>query len=186
MLKLCRFHWTWMFITMFTRAHHQFLLWASPCCSIVLCGLKLSSERYLCVCGHRPWGTSGWVLYSPSPPPPQLLRVLLLNEVILKLPINISVCFRFVQMIGTVVTLLLLVVQVSPQERPPISDIDPKRQTGSDWSLRNPQQWDNNVIINEAWVVTVCFTVSANFFLFLEYVFFFLDGGDTNIGAKAK
>jgi hypothetical protein len=76
--------------------------------------------------------------------------VLLLNVVILKLPINISVCFRFVQMIGTVVALLLLVVQVSPQERPPISDIDPKRQTGSDWPLRNPQQWDNNVIINEA------------------------------------
>jgi hypothetical protein len=53
-------------------------------------------------------------------------------------------------MIGTAVTLLLLVVEVSPQERPSINDIEPKRPTGNDWPLRNPQQWENNVIINEA------------------------------------
>jgi hypothetical protein len=53
-------------------------------------------------------------------------------------------------MIGTVVTLLLLVVKVSPQERPPINDIEPKRPTGSDWPSRNPLQWEDNMIINEA------------------------------------
>jgi hypothetical protein len=54
------------------------------------------------------------------------------------------------QMLGTVVILLLLVVAVVPQERPSINDVDPKRPIGGDWPIRNPQQFDNNVIINEA------------------------------------
>jgi hypothetical protein len=64
--------------------------------------------------------------------------------------VNIFVCFRFVQMTGTVITLLLLVVTVAPQERPSINDVDQKRPVGSDWSVRNPFQVENNVIINEA------------------------------------
>ncbi|XP_023724230.1 CD109 antigen [Cryptotermes secundus] len=63
---------------------------------------------------------------------------------------NRTLDYRFVQMIGTVVTLLLLVVTVAPQERPSINDVDPKRPIGSDWSVRNPYQVENNVIINEA------------------------------------
>jgi hypothetical protein len=59
-------------------------------------------------------------------------------------------CFRFMQMLGTVVILLVLVVAVVPQERPPLGDMEPKRPIGGDWPIRNPQQWDNNVIINEA------------------------------------
>jgi hypothetical protein len=62
-------------------------------------------------------------------------------------------CFRFMQMLGTIVVLLVLVVAVVPQERPPLSDIEPKRPIGGgggDWPIRNPQQWDNNVIIHEA------------------------------------
>jgi hypothetical protein len=72
------------------------------------------------------------------------------------------------QMLGTVIVLLVLVVTVVPQERPPFGDIEPmrpplgdrdpmrpignepKRPIGGDWPIRNPQQWDNNVIINEA------------------------------------
>jgi hypothetical protein len=62
------------------------------------------------------------------------------------------------QMLGTVVVLLVLVVTVAPQERPPFGDTEPKRPIGGepkrpiggDWPIRNPQQWDNNVIINEA------------------------------------
>jgi hypothetical protein len=72
------------------------------------------------------------------------------EECFLQLPVNIFVCFRFVQMSGFVITLLLLVVTVAPQERPPINDVDPKRPIGSDWSGRNPYQVENNVIINEA------------------------------------
>ena len=53
-------------------------------------------------------------------------------------------------MLGTVVVLLVLVVAVVPQERPSIGDVDTKRPIGGDWPLRNAQQWDNNVIINEA------------------------------------
>ena len=58
-------------------------------------------------------------------------------------------------MLGTVVILLVLVVTVVPQERPPFGDIEPKRPIGGgggggDWPIRNPQQWDNNVIIHEA------------------------------------
>jgi hypothetical protein len=68
----------------------------------------------------------------------------------LQLPVNIFVCFRFVQMTGTVMTLLLLVVTVAPQERPSTNDVDPKRPMGSDWSGRNPYQVESNVIINEA------------------------------------
>jgi hypothetical protein len=53
-------------------------------------------------------------------------------------------------MTGTVFTLLLLVVTVAPQERPSINDVEPKRPIGNDWSQRNPNQMENNVIINEA------------------------------------
>jgi hypothetical protein len=69
---------------------------------------------------------------------------------LLQLPVNIFVCIRFVQMGGTVIAFLLLVVTVAPQERPSINDVDPKRPIGSDWSVRNPHQVENNVIINEA------------------------------------
>jgi hypothetical protein len=56
------------------------------------------------------------------------------------------------QMLGTIVVLLVLVVAVVPQERPSLGDVEPKRPIGGDWPIRNPQpqQWDNNVIINEA------------------------------------
>jgi hypothetical protein len=64
--------------------------------------------------------------------------------------VNIFLCFRVVQITGTVITLLLLVVAVAPQERPPVGDVEPKRPIGSDWSLRNPHLSENNVIINEA------------------------------------
>jgi hypothetical protein len=60
------------------------------------------------------------------------------------------VCFRFMQLLGTVVVLLLLVVAVVPQERPSINDVEPKRPIGGEWPLRSSQQWDNNMIINEA------------------------------------
>jgi hypothetical protein len=53
-------------------------------------------------------------------------------------------------MTGTIVTLLLLVVTVAPQERPPVGDVEPKRPIGNDWSQRNPYLSENNVIINEA------------------------------------
>jgi hypothetical protein len=53
-------------------------------------------------------------------------------------------------MIGTAITLLTLLVTVAPQERPSVNDVDPKRPAGSDWPLRNPQQWENNIIIYDA------------------------------------
>ncbi|KAJ9591585.1 hypothetical protein L9F63_001939, partial [Diploptera punctata] len=52
-----------------------------------------------------------------------------------------------IQMFGTIVVLLLLVVAVAPQERPPTNELDPKRPNSGGW---NPQQWDSNMIINEA------------------------------------
>jgi hypothetical protein len=53
-------------------------------------------------------------------------------------------------MTGTIITLLLLVATVAPQERPSVGEVEPKRPIGSDWPQRIPHMSENNVIINEA------------------------------------
>ena len=59
--------------------------------------------------------------------------------------------FRIVSMAGTIVTLLLLVVAVAPQERQSNNDLDqPKRPPMGGLGGWNPGQWESNMIIHEA------------------------------------